>query len=1005
MAAQPHIRYVEAVPRGSKPREVPSGYSDPAFWDAFATIYWPDLKAPDLKQFVKTLTDQPILSDENEPLRVLALGFGLGAFELPILHHIKAITGRTIEFYGIDFARYPLATSGEFIRRHWTDLPRTSGGMAALLQPESAEWQSLREAKGDPPPANLDSFTLIHDDIDYEPHSPRISGGISLHRPSDWDKRLHKLIGKRTPFDLILSSFCFFHLDWWRPALMRALSLLRHDGLFLHSKADGDENLFEGRPGTHGNEENTKIARAVFLAGMAGDPRVQELVTKPRSASATRPHGIELFFDRLHGFGVSSPTPSVPGYILSPKVKRKHYLAMLRSRGFSTFRIVEQGLGSDEFNQLLERIDSATDPQRGEVDTLSIGADWTILKSDSPRKLRQFPLFNRLTGGRNDPAEGPHHSKSAQSNLDRAFRRDFEAAGASAAPRFTGRGAARSIELARHVTTHCLLQEHCMAGEFAFYDPREGKAKWTYFANPLRGDSTQNLDSLQFLHAYLAVLAGRSERFPGFSNTKLLMQRVLPEAHAPCVFSYLWAGAQSASVQVMEHCDFTEVRFLLPKTPDRMVASFFDLQQLAWHKFPPRCPVDNSLFARAGSKATDSPLSCSFVLERNEWSKAELPSLRRLVESIWSEQDLQECRDSLKRSLEDKCANARTKSPVARALQDILHDDDLGMAMTQTVLALAPYQAAKQLTIFPASYLRDGRYIADDCILLLYDKHMDRAEIAAEFHKGTTLFQKLLLERAVQDERHNFAHEIQGPLNTILSDGKFRDLSPNALAAAEEINLRISLFNTNHVAPIAIPEVISIDVLIDAIREYAREHIRARRQQQRPMERNLSKDVEKTVSIVLEKATRSPDSFAEFLRPHIDIVSLPSDCRVETRWPAIWKALMNTVVRSYFHHVAVSIAVETTLSSCQPNECIGKLSISQDPGGGLRFTAANKCRTYFNPQKTHETQSLEALTRLTQHEGQCGVRYEWLVSRLGDNRWRSLLSVIDSQARLLTRGS
>jgi SAM-dependent methyltransferase len=316
------------------------------------------------------------LPTKTTPIKVLCLGLGTGTLEFFLLSEIQKVSRRKVHITGIDWCAQPLKYASRLVANGLENLPITKEAMLSDIQrywddsplPLDSQWD-----------INQEHFFRV-DNLDEEV----VEGKVKPDTPSSWDERL-KLASSTQEFDIVISSFCFFHLKYWKDTLVKAVSLLGENGLLLHPHLEGDEFLFEGKSCQYSLEKSASLnhsnttAQSVFNKLFFGSSQIQNHLSLSRSSSATKPGAIGDMLESFDKYGVEKiKFTHSAGFTLYPDIEKKIYLNMLKERIFSTFRYIEQSIGTPKYNNLLKEIEDF--PLQESVDCLRLEMLYSIYK-------------------------------------------------------------------------------------------------------------------------------------------------------------------------------------------------------------------------------------------------------------------------------------------------------------------------------------------------------------------------------------------------------------------------------------------------------------------------------------------------------------------------------------------------------------------------------------------------------------------------------------------------
>lgn len=733
-------------------------YIESRFWQAYAELYWPHLDSnDDLHNFGSALADALPKRNSDEPVTILLLGFGFGGVELPVLYHLKKrlkkLGNARLRCICIDQALPPMQFAQHLVRNGLGQLPKTAEAIVAQF----AEFAPLWQKDGTAPEGRLslktpdgDEFHFVQDDLNWE-----LKTEVFPPIPSKWHKRLDKVLPADHKVDLIFGAFSFFHIGWWRSVLMHSLGRLKSDGLFLHAKVEGDESLFEGRPGLRGSQNN--LATEFFLNGFFSDPKVEEISRKPRAASASQPFVIESFVSRLEAFGLAQVDASRAGknnpfpdrYAVSSKVGLNVYSALLETRGFGTFRYIAEELAKvgGDYDALCWQLQEKY-RNRTEKDALSIPFQWTVWRLSNFRALKAFPLFHRLR----QESCPPHPTPAG-----RALHDSYVAAYELSSPlgmheqlddviRLAGR-------LGRKINQQGLIHDDCLALEFGLYPQQGGRATWSFVGNALHGNQGIVSQTLHEVALYLMLLAERSKR-SGFSNTKALLEVVVPLFQKAPLFVYDLEQPQYSFTH-QSKLDFEEFRFTVPTLAPENIRTWNEARDQLRLRYTNTQP----------SSADRSDVFTAGDFERNE------EALETLFECIKSHPD--QCLNNICEQLKESfTCQAHLHESIRDKIKNVI-DEQMGF----TIRCLKLLSAAKQVVFYPARFELDEHSIGKDVIIAVYSRRLSTHELSNEFFKFDHVFQQIKQRRTAVEGKERgrdilqeeFAHEVKHAARAISS--------------------------------------------------------------------------------------------------------------------------------------------------------------------------------------------------------------------------------------------
>lgn len=730
-----------------------SPYEDFKFWRAYAELYWPDLEGNrDLKKFGDGLADLLPRRQLDEPVTILILGCGFGGVELPVLYHLKRKCKARLRCICIDRASLPTLFAAHILRNGIEGLPRNSEQLVSSLQ-EFKKVQSRRPVAGGSvaprqpvSPSDGDEFIFINDDLNWEPN-------VFPPKPSAWQSRLDAHLPASQRFDLIFAAFSLFHIDWWRCVVMESANRLKPDGLLLHAKVEGDENIFEGRMGCSDSDNST--ARQFFLEGLFYHPQVEPIAKSPRDGSASQPLAIEAFLSRLEDFGFSrladfrnTPAGTFPdGYTVPARVGLATYSALLKTKGFSTFRRIADQLGEDKYRSICASIRKSVG-KGAAIDTLAIFFHWTAYRLSIPSSLNQFPLGHRFLR-----KPKPLNLDPSVRALDDAYVTSHELSNPLRLHERLDDEQQLAQKLGRRLNLQGLLHDDCVALEFGLYPKQGNRTTWSFAGNALYYDSDVVRRTVEEVALYLMLLAERSRVIQrNFSNTKALLETILPMFQKAPVLIYD-LEQDGYSLRHDTRLEFEEFRFGVPSlgAEEREVWDKGVNQMRSW--------LAEKAFSQKGQALRDDPDNPPDVLTAPK-SCSEGAFLRLFDQIYQPPTRLETICEQIGKSFRGSCE-----------LPELVQEkiiQTVTPAMAFTLRCLKLLSKVKQVVFYPARYeLEEGGY-GKDLIICVYSRTLSVSEITSEFHKFDQFFDEIKMHRVASSSRTGgveetiraFSHEI-----------------------------------------------------------------------------------------------------------------------------------------------------------------------------------------------------------------------------------------------------
>jgi len=507
-------------------------YENKEFWKTYNQLYWHNKPNQELSNAAEQIS-KLLKSDIKQPLYVLSLGLGTGTLELPLLAKIQEYTQRTVRLVGIEQSGTALRVTTKQLSNGLNSLPTETEEMLERIDLASAEENSNSSFW------SADNHWLQLDDLDFEPSTNKLFESF----PSNWLTRLKENMANDLPhdgFDILISSFCLFHLEWWQHTLIMALSQVKEGGLFLHSHMDGDEHILEGKS-TPKIEENrikalglchsSNIAKKVFNTFFAHQD-VKMYLTKPRFASAAIPFGILDTLQHFESRGLER-LPDVK-YLIPSKCSKKDYLSLLETRGFSTFRSIEKNIGGSEaYNEILEDVRNLENTNGS--DDLLFDLVWTIYRVET-HKLISEPIMQKFL----------REAKDSSSNIPIDYEYEMKES-IRYSPSIRHRLMVEDGNLAEYLIKQLsiagLLNSSCIGGDVGFVRDLKSPMQYWGFINPLykpqaKTDLTGKKTFENFAARLAIYLMLIDSNYARQSVGKSLMKELLPYSLTPVAVSY-----------------------------------------------------------------------------------------------------------------------------------------------------------------------------------------------------------------------------------------------------------------------------------------------------------------------------------------------------------------------------------------------------------------------------------------------------------------------------------
>lgn len=521
----------------------PQAYGKNEFWKLYTKCWWYDSSVN--VDPVSSIRDQnrsnPILNwvDEQDfsqkPLRVLALGVGVGTYELPLLQAIKP--DGQIELVGIDNEIVPLNILAGITGAGFSEFPSLDKILDVIKKTEDPAFVFDRK----------NGLTTIEDDLNCEPKQ-------KLETRSGWLNRLSETLGPdMAQFDIVLAGFCLFHLDWWRATLVDTLRLLRPGGLILHSSIGGDAAYFNGL--THPQRIPSPVAQGVF-SKLYSHAESKRKGTRFRSNSAIGEFHVPEFLS-----AIPCEHLGALDYSFKTKPDIEDYRGLLLSRGLSVFQMLEERIGKHDYESLVnETIDTAVQKSATGKDDLEFSVSWSAYRSPGLQEITDSAIARRMC-----PSLAENYSSIAPSVTDPLTKIYQLSESVSDIQRDAGLD---PNSLSDHLLLRGILPEGFLGGVLGINVQRSSEVRFFKgFQNPIAFQSdVLCAEFLAKLCMYQDLLS-HGLLTKGFSNTKLLLERILPFSPLPPIFTYAM-GENAVSnnkicVKFKRFRRFLEIRFIL----------------------------------------------------------------------------------------------------------------------------------------------------------------------------------------------------------------------------------------------------------------------------------------------------------------------------------------------------------------------------------------------------------------------------------------------------------
>jgi hypothetical protein len=510
-------------------------FEDPEFWKTFNELYWCNTENPEMDKAAKEILKRLPNMDEEKPLRVLVIGIGIGTLDFPLLARIQKYSKRKIHLVGVERSNFAINVISNLIGRDFEDLPLTNSGIATIIN--SCNQDNTNACR------KINYHLLQLDDLDFEKKSDGQDNILSSF-PSLWLTRLKDNIAEE--FDLIISSFCLFHLTWWRKVTVESFSLLKEGGLFLHAHMNGDEHFFEGNIppeidldrvvglGLNINEYDRKIKQLnlqKIFDRFFRNSKAKAFVSQPRFASATSPEGILEMLGYLNSCGIERLDNLE--YIINPHPTVRTYLSLLKIKGFSTFRLLEEAMGKKDYKELIDEIESFLKDNNITEDTKDnpiFNVVWSVYQKKDAEKFSRSAIVNKFLNTTENNYI-PDYKYEIQESLNAS----------PSAERKLFKSEQLAEFIAQKLITGGLLDPSCIGGEIGFIEQLNNPIKYRAFVNPLyksKDLNWNNQGAVHFADRLRLFLMKIVHRYSYNSTGGSLLKEIMPSSIKPLVLAY-----------------------------------------------------------------------------------------------------------------------------------------------------------------------------------------------------------------------------------------------------------------------------------------------------------------------------------------------------------------------------------------------------------------------------------------------------------------------------------
>ena len=679
-------------------------YENKEFWKTYNQLYWHNKPNQELSNAAEQIS-KLLKSDIKQPLYVLSLGLGTGTLELPLLAKIQEYTQRTVRLVGIEQSGTALRVTTKQLSNGLNSLPTETEEMLERIDLASAEENSNSSFW------SADNHWLQLDDLDFEPSTNKLFESF----PSNWLTRLKENMANDLPhdgFDILISSFCLFHLEWWQHTLIMALSQVKEGGLFLHSHMDGDEHILEGRSTPKIEEKriralglchSSNIAKKVFNTFFEHQD-VKTYLTEPRFASAAIPIGILDTLQHFESRGLER-LPDVK-YLIPSKCSKKDYLSLLETRGFSTFRFIEENIGGSEaYNEILEDVRSLENTNGS--DNLLFDLVWTIYRVETD-KLISEPIMQKFL----------RKSTDSSSNIPIDYEYEMKESirySPSIRHGLTVENGNLAEYLVKQLSIAGLLNSSCIGGDIGFVKDLKSPMQYWGFINPLykpqaKTQLTEKKTFYENFAARLAIYLMLIDSNYHQSVGKSLMKELLPYSLTPIAVSYEIISNEededfNASIELDIHSGFKHINFKI-----WIPCSLLKKIDLIGEQLTSKVLEDLDTKSNIWIFKPPSSEDYTFDLEK----------LNNIINATDIENLKYQCINSIEQL-------GGVEPIFINKLKEIIRDNS-GRNFN-VILWLALLKPHNYILVIPATYYIRDEPIADNLVVLIYDSLQSIAEV------------------------------------------------------------------------------------------------------------------------------------------------------------------------------------------------------------------------------------------------------------------------------------
>ena len=714
-----------------------SPYINHAFWRVYANLYWPNVTShAGLDKFASYIQASLPQMNGDEPLRILALGFGFGGVELPILHHLRnKMPKQKFECVLIDRASEPLLLAKALLDNGLNNIPNSTAEVIEKLCNQTAEPGNQKYYSKQEPPSTAEVFHFLQDDLEWEPPTAT----TICPAPSNWKERLYQNEGlDQVTFHIVIASFVLFHIPYWRRVLYDALGMMVDGGVFIHGRSEGDEAIFEGRFGRSSQKNNNavKIFKHIFE-----NKDVEERFSTHRGASASRPFVIDEYLCRLESFGLTRKEPNAgqsDRYSIENHVDNATYGALLETEGFSTFARISKLLGRADYEKLYKAALQRADLEK--QDKLEFEFIWS-LHTVSPGKLLRCPLhpdFDWTQAGPLEVAYQIEYARGGASSVENHERR----------PSAYGLALTRASAFADRLNQQELLHPKSLSVQFGFLDPETNEKQFYFAPSFMQRDAARRERHLRELYLYLSLSKISTQQR---SNTDTLLLVALEEFVKPCIFSYVIEERAGFDIEHRSNRDYEEIRFYIPASNE---------------------PIDTNVTINFTTKKSDEHTKDKNFQHKTLFNMDDFESIQGSLNKVATDCKKGINEDAIAEGLARKLGEIDTLSEAQKtALKDAIN---VGRFINLRILTNTGL-----IVLYPATFEVSGETLGRDVIIVSYEGVLPDAEISGEFKKFNNIFEKIRFERQENEIKR---HGLRAAVAAIMGRNMSHNIGSHVLA-------------------------------------------------------------------------------------------------------------------------------------------------------------------------------------------------------------------------------